>query len=160
MNQDASIFLLGGFGVHKPSEEPYYQLEIVDLSSVENWVIGSQKVAYLEPNFQYFKKGGLSSEGAQFYNLNIESKLYLCDLVQTIKRDRVSGLTVARYSLKNLRPHWRDVNAWFNYLTDTNAMANMSGLNVSSNGETKVNGSGVVPGIAPPKVDRLAELTK
>lgn len=160
MREDIPIFLLGGFGAHRPGEEPYYQLEIIDCSSVENWVIGGQKVAYLEPNLQHFKKGGLSKDGTQYFNLNIESKLYVCDLVQVLKRDRASGLTVAKYSLQNLRPHWRDVNAWFNYLIDTNAVSNASGLNVGLNGETKVNGSGVVSGIAPPKVDRLAELVK
>ncbi len=159
MKQDACVFVLGGFGVQKQGESPFFQLEIIDLSSLEGFVAGAQKVTYSEPNLQHFKQGNLS-DGKQFFNLNITSGLYFCDLVQVIKRDRGTGLMVARYSLQNLRPHWRDVNAWLNYLIDTNAMANMSGLNVALSGETKVNGSGVVNGIAPPKVDRLAELVK
>ena len=158
MKQDTTVFLLGGFGVQKPGENAFFQLEIIDLSSVEDWVVGSQKVTYFEPDMKHFKNGNLQ-DGKQFFNLNIASGLYLCDLLQTIKRDRASGLTLARLSLKNLRPHPRDVNAWFNYLLDVNALGNTSGLNVSLNGDAKVNGN-VVTGIAPPKTDRMAELMK
>ena len=100
---------------------------------------------------------GKIADGKQFYNLNIASGLFLCDLLQVIKRDRGTGLMVARYSLKNLRPHKRDVDAWLKYLNISSYVDVTPSMNVASYSEVK-NGSGVVTGISPPKSDRLAGL--